>query len=65
MMGAGLSGQDIIKLIQKAVWDLEIEAKQKLQLVDRCGECEFRLVEGSDSVIQLEALLAQFGLLRA
>ncbi|MAF34316.1 replication factor C small subunit [Candidatus Woesearchaeota archaeon] len=65
MLGAGLSGQDLIKLIQKGVWELDIDDKQKLQLVDRCGECEFRLVEGSDSVIQLEALLAQFGLLRA
>ena len=30
----------------------------KMKIVERCGEIEFRMVEGSDSFIQLEALLA-------
>ena len=32
--------------------------KKKLKIIDRCGEIEFRLVEGSDEFIQLESLLA-------
>lgn len=60
MLKYGLSGMDIIKQIQKEIWDLEIERGKKAILVDKCGEIEFRLVEGSDEFIQLEALLAFF-----
>lgn len=58
MLRYGLSGLDVIKQIQKEVWDLDIDARQKVALVDKCGEIEFRLVEGSDEYLQLEALLA-------
>ena len=58
----GLSGTDIIKQIQKEIWNLEIDARKKVELIDKCGETEFRLVEGSDEFIQLEALLAQLTL---
>lgn len=57
----GLSGIDIIKQVQKAIWSVEgITDRQKAELVDKCGEIEFRLSEGSDEFIQLEALLAYF-----
>ena len=62
MLHYGLSGLDIIKQIQKEVWNLDIDAKKKAMFVDKCGEIEFRLVEGSDEYVQLEALLAQFTL---
>jgi replication factor C small subunit len=60
MVNHGLSGLDVIKQVQKAVWDLEIDDKRKIKMIERCGEIEFRLVEGSDEFIQLEALLAGF-----
>ncbi len=60
MLKHGLSGLDIIKQIQKEVWGLEIENPKKAELVGKCGEIEFRMVEGSDEFIQLEALLAYF-----
>jgi DNA polymerase III delta prime subunit len=34
----------------------------KIKLADVIGEYEFRISEGSNETIQLEALLAQFGL---
>lgn len=58
MLRHGLSGSDIIKQIQKEIWNLEIEDKHKVKLIDRCGEVEFRLTEGSDEFVQLEAFLA-------
>ncbi|MBW2985110.1 replication factor C small subunit [Candidatus Woesearchaeota archaeon] len=58
MLKYGLSGLDIIKQIQKEVWSINIEDKKKLEIIDKCGEIEFRMVEGSDEFIQLEALLA-------
>ncbi len=62
MLNYGLSGLDIIKQIQKEVWNLKISEKRKVELIDKCGEIEFRMVEGSDEYVQLEALLAQFTL---
>jgi replication factor C small subunit len=59
MLRYGLSGLDVIKQIQKEIWELDIDARQKVALIDKCGEIEFRLVEGSDEYLQLEALLAQ------
>ncbi len=60
MLNYGLSGLDIIRQIQKEVWNLQIDNNKKLRLVEACGEIEFRLVEGSDEFIQLEALLSIF-----
>ncbi len=60
MIHYGLSGLDIIKQIQETVWDLSIPDQAKMQLIEKCGEIEFRMVEGSDEFIQLESLLASF-----
>jgi len=48
----------LIKQIQSEVWNLHIPDRQKVELVEKCGEIEFRMTEGSDEFIQLEALLA-------
>ncbi len=60
----GLSGLDVIRQIQKEVWNLELDNRSKVQLIDKCGEIEFRLVEGSDDFIQLEALLAHISAIK-
>lgn len=60
MLKHGLSGLDIIKQIQKEIWNLNIKDEEKVRLVDKCGEVEFRMVEGSDEFIQLEALISNF-----
>lgn len=60
MLRYGLSGIDSIKQIQSEVWGIDADNRMKVKLIDKCGECEFRIVEGSDEFIQLEALLAQF-----
>jgi len=60
MLKESISGTDIIKAIQKEIWNLNIETELKVRLTEKTGEIEFRLVEGSDEFIQLEALLASF-----
>ena len=60
MLKESISGSDIIKAIQKEIWNLQIEPELKVRLTEKTGEIEFRLVEGSDEFIQLEALLASF-----
>ena len=60
MLSYGLAGIDVIKQIQKEIIDLELDNKSKMVLIEKCGEIEFRMTEGSDEYIQLEALLSQF-----
>ncbi len=60
MLNDGLSGQDVIKAMQKEIWGLNVDPIIKVDLVAKTGEIEFRMTEGSDEFIQLEALLAQF-----
>ncbi len=60
MLKESISGQDVIKAIQKEVWNLPIDNELKVKLTERTGEIEFRIVEGSDEFIQLETLLASF-----
>jgi replication factor C small subunit len=58
MLNYGLAGLDIIKQIQKEILDLDLNNRKKMELVEKCGEFEFRMSEGSDEFIQLEAFLA-------
>lgn len=58
----GLAGLDVIREIHSAVFSLDLPDADKIALVDKVGEYEFRLVEGADERIQLDALLAQFTL---
>jgi len=60
MLKQSVSGQDVIKTIQKEIWNLPVEPDIKVKLTEKTGEAEFRIVEGSDPFIQLQALLASF-----
>lgn len=60
MLKESISGQEIIKAIQKEVWSMPIEPELKVRITEKTGEIEFRIVEGSDPFIQLESLLASF-----
>jgi replication factor C small subunit len=60
MLRESISGQDVVKAIQKEIWNLPVEPGLKVKLTEKTGEIEFRIVEGSDPFIQLQALLASF-----
>ena len=60
MLKDSVSGTDIIKAIQKEIWNLQIEPDIKVRLTEKTGEAEFRMIEGSDEFVQLQALLASF-----
>ncbi len=60
MLKESISGQDVIKAMQKEIWNLQVEPDIKVKLTEKTGEIEFRIVEGSDPFIQLQALLASF-----
>ncbi|MBS3071507.1 replication factor C small subunit [Candidatus Pacearchaeota archaeon] len=60
MLRESVSGTDIIKAIQKEIWNLQIEPETKVRLTEKTGEVEFRMIEGSDEFVQLQSLLASF-----
>ena len=61
MLEYGLAGLDVIKQLQQAVWNLEgVSDRAKLEMSKACGEAEFRMIEGADEFVQLEALIATF-----
>lgn len=60
----GLSGEDILRQMHREIFNLDIPDQKKIELIDRLGEHDFRLVEGSNEKIQLESLLAYFALVR-
>ncbi len=66
MLDYGLSGLDVVKQVQQEAWKVkDLSDRERLSLVRLCGEAEFRMVEGSDETIQLEALLAGVAVLKA
>ncbi len=59
----GMSGEDVIVQLHRELVSMdekELPGKEKIELLDKVGEYNFRLVEGANERIQLEALLAQF-----
>jgi replication factor C small subunit len=63
LLERGLSGEDIIKEVHNQIFALEMPEDLRIRLLEKVGEYEFRLTEGSNPRIQLEALLAQIALI--
>jgi len=59
MLRDGIAGEDIIKEIAKQVHLLDISDAQKVPLIEKVGEYEFRIACGGTPQIQIEAFLAQ------
>ncbi|MEK6889463.1 MAG: replication factor C small subunit [Nanoarchaeota archaeon] len=60
MLKDSIAGTDVIKIIQKEIWNLEIEPEIKVKLTEKTGEIEFRMTEGADEFVQLQSMLASF-----
>jgi len=58
----GLAGGDIIDQLHRSIWDFEIEDEAAVRLLDRVGEADYRITEGANERVQLEALLASVAL---
>lgn len=62
----GLSGVDVVKLVYREVTSvrggLDLDDRSRLEILELIGEVNYRLVEGADDEIQLNALLARLAL---
>ncbi|MEM4718101.1 MAG: replication factor C small subunit [Desulfurococcaceae archaeon] len=61
----GLSGLDVVKQVHKEIFsaDLKVPDELRIMIADLAGEIQFRLVEGADDEIQLNAFLARIALI--
>ncbi|MBI4360474.1 replication factor C small subunit [Candidatus Micrarchaeota archaeon] len=59
MVKYGLSGEDVMKQVYREIVSMDLPDSVKVHLVDKVGEYSFRMSEGADERIQMEALLAQ------
>ena len=60
----GLAAEDVIKACHREIFDLNIPEEMKVELINKLGEYDFRISEGGDPLIQIEAFLANFLLMR-
>ncbi len=65
MINYGLSGTDVIKQIHREIFGPELKLPDELRVMiaDYAGEIQYRLVEGADDEIQLNAFLAWLAML--
>ncbi len=65
MIDYGLSGLDVIRQIHREIFDPEVKIEEDLRIyiADYAGEINYRLIEGADDEIQLNAFLARLVLL--
>ena len=62
LIGQGLAGEDILEQVHREIFNLDLPERVKVELIDKTGEFDFRIREGANERIQLEAMLAHFGL---
>jgi len=56
----GIAPNELINQLYRALLKRDIDRALKVQLIDHLGEADFRLSEGANSDIQMEALVARF-----
>jgi len=63
LVGQGLAGEDVLQQVHREIFNLNLPEPVKVKLIDKVGEADFRLTEGANERIQLEAVLAHFALI--
>jgi len=58
----GIAGGDVIDQLHRSVWEFDLDDEAAVRLLDRIGEADYRITEGANERIQLEALLASLAL---
>ena len=59
----GLAGEDVLRQMHRTVRDLKIPDSIKVQMIEKLAEADFRLSEGANARIQIEAVIANFAVL--
>ena len=54
----GIAGGDIIDQLHRSVWEFDIDDRDAVDILERVGETDYRITQGANERIQLEAMLA-------
>jgi replication factor C small subunit len=54
----GISGGDVVDQVHRSVWEFDLSDREAVRVLDRLGEADYRIAEGANERVQLEALLA-------
>lgn len=63
MIEYGMSAEDVLSAVYREIQGIDMPDMKKVEVIDALGEINFRVVEGANDRIQLEALLAKIVLL--
>lgn len=58
LIDKGISSDEILVHMHRLAIKMDIPARQKVELMDRIGETDYRITEGANERIQLDALIA-------
>jgi len=58
----GLAGGDVIDQLHRSAWEFDIPERATVRLLERLGEVDYRITEGANERLQLEAMLASLAL---
>lgn len=62
IVDTGMAGGDIIDQLHRSVWEFDLDERDAVRLMERIGEADYRISEGANEQVQLEALLASLAL---
>ncbi|MGC8670136.1 MAG: replication factor C small subunit [Candidatus Micrarchaeia archaeon] len=62
MLKLGMSAEDILTQSYREIQNLNVDERRKLEAVKEIADCNFRIVEGANERIQIEAMLASLAL---
>ncbi|WP_263019799.1 replication factor C small subunit [Natronobiforma cellulositropha] len=58
----GLAGGDVVDQLHRSAWALDLDERATVRLLERLGEVDYRITEGANERLQLEAMLASLAL---
>ena len=58
LLSYGMSGEDVLIQAHREALRMDLPDAKKLDVIKEIGECNFRIVQGANERIQLEAMLA-------
>nr|WP_248895707.1 replication factor C small subunit [Haloplanus sp. XH21] len=62
LVDSGMAGGDVIDQLHRSAWEFDIDERRTVRLMERLGEADYRITEGANERVQLEAMLAALAL---
>ena len=59
----GMGGIDFLKQLLQRIFEIKLEDEKRIKIISEIGETEYKLIMGTDELIQLQALLSKIYLI--